>query len=166
VATIMRSRYGAYPEYHTSKDTLGGVVTAAGLEGGFRALQSAISVLEADMVPQVTVFGEPQLGKRGLYPDLSIRGSANNVRTMMNMISYCDGKHSLLDIAEKIGVPLWELDEQLKPLVQAGLITDKNAEKRRSRRRTVTFAPTEDTSGGYRPTLGFPTDQERTSTPV
>jgi aminopeptidase-like protein len=146
MATIMRSKYGAYPEYHTSKDTLGGVVTPAGLEGGFRALQSAISVLEADMVPQVTVLGEPQLGKRGLYPDLSIRGSADNVRTMMNMISYCDGKHSLLDIAEKIGAPIWELDEQMKPLVQAGLITDKSGQSRRPSKRPApaALAPVED----------------------
>jgi aminopeptidase-like protein len=128
IATIMRSKYAEYPEYHTSKDTLGEVVTAAGLEGGFRVLQSAISVLEDDMLPEVTVLGEPQLGKRGLYPDISVRGSANDVRTMMNMISYCDGERSLLDIAEEIGAPFWELSGMMKPLVEAGLISEKSVD--------------------------------------
>jgi aminopeptidase-like protein len=136
IATIMRSKYGEYPEYHTSKDTLGTVVTAAGLEGGFRAIQSAISVLENDMIPRVTVLGEPQLGKRGLYPDISVRGSANDVRTMMNMISYCDGKHSLFEIARTIGAPFWELAEMMKPLIEAGLIAEESIDSdvRASRR--------------------------------
>ena len=28
---------------------------------------------------------------------------------MMNSISYADGKHSILDIAERCNVPIWEL---------------------------------------------------------
>ena len=122
VATIMRSKYGTYPEYHTSLDTLGGVVTPSGLAGGFSALRRAIEIIEADFKPVVTTIGEPQLGKRGLYPDLSLKGSANAVRDMMNMISYCDGQHSLLDIAEIIDVPFWQLVELSEPLVQQGLL--------------------------------------------
>lgn len=126
VATIMRSKYAEYPEYHTSKDTLGAVVTAAGLEGGFRAIQSAISIIEFNMTPRVTVLGEPQLGKRGLYPDISVRGSATDVRLMMNMISFCDGNHTLLEIAEKIGAPFWEVEKAIRPLVREGLVVDES----------------------------------------
>ncbi|MBV7264994.1 DUF4910 domain-containing protein [Erythrobacter ani] len=123
MASIMRSKYGEYPEYHTSKDTLGGVVTASGLEGGYLALERAITVLEEDFVPRVRVLGEPQLGKRGLYPNVSIRGSTDHVRVMMNMISYCDGERSLFEIAEKIGRPFWELRQAIEPLVAADLIS-------------------------------------------
>lgn len=124
VASIMRSKYGTYPEYHTSLDTLGGVVTAAGLGGGFAALKGAIEVLEYDFTPMVTTVGEPQLGKRGLYPDISQKGSADNVRSMMNMISYCDGTKSLFEIAEIIGAPFMELFRLTGPLLEQGLLCD------------------------------------------
>jgi len=125
VATIMRSKYGEYPEYHTSLDDLVHVVTPAGLEGGCTALQRAIGIVEDNFIPQVTTLGEPQLGKRGLYPDISIKGSAGDVRMMMNMISYCDGTRSLLEIADQIGAPFWEVSEAIAPLRDAGLIVDK-----------------------------------------
>ncbi|MGA9256751.1 MAG: winged helix-turn-helix domain-containing protein [Candidatus Sulfotelmatobacter sp.] len=52
---------------------------------------------------------EPQLGKKGLYPTLSTRNSATQVRTMMNLIAYSDGSLSLVQIAEQIRQPMWEL---------------------------------------------------------
>lgn len=126
VATIMRSKYGEYPEYHTSLDTLGGVVTSDGLAGGFGALRAAIFILENNFDPLVTTIGEPQLGKRGLYPDLSQKGSADHVRDMMNMISYCDGRRSLLEIADLIGVDFQNLFEISKPLLEEGLLVRKD----------------------------------------
>ncbi len=86
------------------------------------ALQRAIEGIESNVVPVVTVLGEPQLGKRGLYPTLSTKGSTPAVRIMMNLISYCDGKHSLLDIADLIDQPIWELKPLLEPLVEHGLV--------------------------------------------
>ena len=126
IATIMRSRYGDYPEYHTSLDTLGEVVTEDGLAGGFRALQTALSIIELNFTPIVTTIGEPQLGRRGLYPDISQKGSADNVRNMMNMISYSDGTKSLLEIAEIIDVPFMGLFELVQPLVKEGLMRVEN----------------------------------------
>lgn len=108
VATIMRSKYGEYPEYHTSLDDLS-VVTPMGLNGGYTALRRAIEIIEQNVYLKVMVLCEPQLGKRGLYPSLSTKASSDQVRTMMNLISYCDGTRSLLDIANIIGVPMWEL---------------------------------------------------------
>lgn len=108
IATIMRSKYGEYPEYHTSDDNLD-LISPEGLEGGYNALKKAIEIIEQNEILNTTVLCEPQLGKRGLYPTLSVKGSANEARRMMNMISYCDGNHSLLQIANKIEVPVWEL---------------------------------------------------------
>ena len=121
IATIMRSKYGQYPEYHTSLDDLS-LVTSEGLEGGFNALQQAILAVEHNVRPKTTVLGEPQLGKRGLYPTLSTKESGEKVRVMMNLISYCDGRHDLLEIAELIGEPMGKLVEILKTLVAHGLI--------------------------------------------
>ena len=121
IATIMRSKYGQYPEYHTSLDDLS-LVTSEGLEGGFNALQQAILAVEHNVRPKTIVLGEPQLGKRGLYPTLSTKESGAQVRAMMDLISYCDGQHELLDIAEIIGEPVAKLVEILKPLIANGLI--------------------------------------------
>lgn len=126
IATIMRSKYGRYPEYHTSLDDLT-LVTPSGLLGGFTALMKAIQTIESIKYPKVCVLGEPQLGKRGLYPNLSIKGSVTDyVLNMMNLISYSDGKKSTLDIAELIGVPMLELIDILEPLIKNRLIEVKD----------------------------------------
>ena len=102
IVSIMRSKYGVYPEYHTSLDNFD-VVTADGLEGGYGMLQAAVQALEANRTYRATVVGEPQLGRRGLYPTLSVRNSGLHVRTMMNILAYADGEHDLLSIAQMIG---------------------------------------------------------------
>ena len=121
IASIMRSKYGAYPEYHTSLDDLT-LVTPAGLEGGFNALKRAIETIEADCRPRMKVLGEPQLGKRGLYPTISTKESGASVRTMMNLITYCDGARTLIEIADKIGAPVWALRPMLDRLAAHDLV--------------------------------------------
>jgi len=84
-------------------------VTPEGLAGGFNALWHALECIEQNVYPRVTVLCEPQLGKRGLYPTLSAKGSAVEARLMMNLITYSDGTKSLIEIADLCGVPVWEL---------------------------------------------------------
>lgn len=126
VASIMRSKYGTYPEYHTSLDDLR-LVTPAGLEGGFTALRRALEAIEENYRPQVTVLCEPQLGRRGLYPTLSTKSSGQTVRVMMNLIAYSDGTRSLLDIAETIGAPIWDLVPICKLLEEHGLLRESES---------------------------------------
>ncbi len=109
IASIMRTKYGRYPEYHTSLDDLINVVTPDGLEGGYEALRLSIEAIENNCYPRVTVLGEPQLGKRGLYPTISTKNSASETRLLMELITWSDGNHSLLEIAEKCNAPIWEL---------------------------------------------------------
>jgi aminopeptidase-like protein len=121
LCSIMRTKYGEYPEYHTSLDDLA-LVTPSGLAGGFAALRTAIEAIEANTRPRVTVLCEPQLGKRGLYPTLSTRDTQAQVAAMMDLISYSDGKRTLLEIAELIDVPISTLRQLIEPLVANGLI--------------------------------------------
>ena len=117
----MRSKYGRYPEYHTSLDDLN-LVTPTGLLGGYEVLKRAIECLEMDELLTSTVLCEPQLGKRGLYPTISTKNSGSEVRDMMNFLAYCDGSSSNLEIAEKINVPLWELKETIDKLKKEGVL--------------------------------------------
>ena len=64
IASIHRSKFKEYPEYHTSLDNLTNVVTPLGLQGGFNALKKAIELLERNFKYKVNFMGEPQLGKR------------------------------------------------------------------------------------------------------
>ena len=66
-------------------------------------------IVEANRTPRVTVQGEPQLGKRGLYPQIGTKDSGLAVRTMMNLIAYADGTRDLLSIAETIGADMLDL---------------------------------------------------------
>jgi len=127
IATIMRSKYGEYPEYHTSLDDLS-LVTSSGLEGGYTALRKALEVIEQNVFLKTTVLGEPQLGKRGLYPKLSTKTSYEQVRAMMDLISYCDGNTSLLEIADLINEPFMELVPLVQKLVDNGLLSVKTIE--------------------------------------
>lgn len=121
VCSIMRTKYGCYPEYHTSLDDLK-LVTPAGLLGGYEVLRKAIDCLEFNEVLRPTVRCEPQLGKRGLYPTISTKSSGSQVRDMMNFLAYSDGNLSSLEIAEKIGVFLLDIRDIIEKLKTEGVL--------------------------------------------
>ena len=124
IASIMRSKYAEYPEYHTSMDDLN-LVSPKGLEGSYSALRKAIEIIERNSYLKSTVFCEPQLGKRGLYPTLSTKESNDQVKTMMNLISYCDGTRTLLEISNLIEEPFWEVNIIVERLIANGLLEQK-----------------------------------------
>jgi aminopeptidase-like protein len=99
------------------------LISQAGLRGGLNAYIRAIEALEFNCFPKVQVLGEPQLGKRGLYPETSTLESTDAARTLMDFITYADGSIDLLEIAEKINIPIWELYEIVEILVDHGLIS-------------------------------------------
>ena len=121
VVSIMRSKYGEYPEYHTSKDDLA-LITPAGLQGSFEVLRDCCMALETESRYRATVLGEPQMGKRGLYATLGGRGVNAAVRMRMNILAYCDGSHALADIAEILGVSAGELAPFVDELIAHKLI--------------------------------------------
>ncbi len=121
VVSIMRSKYHEYKEYHTSLDDMK-FVSADGLAGSFKVLKQAIEVMESDFFPVATILCEPQMGKRGLYPNTGSTSSGLSVRNLMNIYAYSDGSKSLLDIADVLGKPVWELYGDAESLKKAGLI--------------------------------------------
>ena len=100
--------YIEYPEYHTHKDNFN-VVTQKGLEGSFNVVKKIIDAIELELYPKTTMFGEPNLGKRGLYPTLSQKGKYDNTRLRMNLIAHSDGMNNIFKIAKLLKEPLDKL---------------------------------------------------------
>ena len=122
IASILRSKYGEYPEYHTSLDNLENVVTPKGLEGGYSAIQKALELIEKNKTYKLKVLGEPHMSKRKLYPTISTKKINKNIKLMMDFISQCDGKNSVLKIANQLNVPAWDLYDQIEKLKLNDLI--------------------------------------------
>jgi len=121
--SLMRSRYGDYPEYHTSLDDLENVVTPSGLQGGFDFVRECITELEEVPVLTATCLAEPQLGRRNLYHSMLNKNTSDIVMLRTNILAYADGRHSKDDIAEICGMPLDSIDATVNELVAAGLLT-------------------------------------------
>jgi aminopeptidase-like protein len=123
VCGVMRSKYEEYPEYHTSFDDLD-FVSPQGLGGAYATLKACLTLIEKNRKYRINCLGEPQLGKRGLYPTLCTRSSGNEVKSMIDFIAYADGVNDLIDISNTIGVPVRELYPIIDQLKKAGLIID------------------------------------------
>lgn len=119
--SLMRTKYGSYPGYHTSLDDLA-FITPSGLQGGLDLVRDSISEFESSHYYRTTVLGEPQLGRRGLYHALHARTVADVVLLRTHVLAYSDGIHSAEDIAEMVGAPLHEVQEIIDELVTHGLL--------------------------------------------
>ena len=122
IASIMRTKYGMYDEYHTSLDNLENVVTPEGLDGGYQSVKLCIEGIENNCYPLVNILGEPQMSKRGLYPTISNNIKSNKVKLLMDILSWSDGKKSLIDIAELCDIPIWETYPFIEKLKDQNLI--------------------------------------------
>lgn len=123
VASVMRSKYGTYPEYHTSADDMT-LISPEGLEGAFIVYQQILMALEANFSPKATHIGEPQLGRHGLYPTTSFRGSADDSRHLLDILTYADGSRDLLDIANEVKADIITLASAAQRLHTCALIRD------------------------------------------
>jgi aminopeptidase-like protein len=123
IASLMRTKYGEYPEYHTSLDDLHNVVTATGLEGGFNLVKKVLECIEMNLLPKTQFFCEPMMSKRNLYPTLSKKSENFKSKLMMDIISLSDGINTLLDIANLLGKPINEIFDEAKILAENKVIS-------------------------------------------
>jgi len=122
VGCLMRGRHGEFPEYHTSADNLDFVKTAP-LEDSFSKCLAAFGILEGNRVyVNQKPKGEPQLGKRGLYGNGQTVGEERQ-RAYLWVLNLSDGKHSLLDIAERANLPFHVIKQAAEALAATDLLT-------------------------------------------
>jgi aminopeptidase-like protein len=123
VGCLSRTPYAAYPEYHTSADDLD-LVGPAQLQESLEVCWEVVQVLEADRrYVNLSPKGEPQLGRRGLYGQIGGRSDAEERQmAMLWVLNQSDGRMSLLDVAERSGLPLALLAEVAAALEEAGLL--------------------------------------------
>lgn len=125
VVCFCRSKFGEFPEYHTSADNMS-FVSPDGFQGSYDVMTKVINALEANRKYKVKVLCEPQLGKRGLYPTTSRKGSYDGVRAMTNLIAYADGNNDLIEISGRIGVPIDKLIPICEMLEEHHLLEAEN----------------------------------------
>lgn len=122
VGRLTRTPHGEYPEYHTSADNLA-FVGDAELEEAVRAIVEVVEVLEGDRTfVNLSPYGEPQLGRRGLYPTMGGKSASDEVMAMLWTLGYSDGETSLLRIAQESGLPFADVHRAAMALAGADLL--------------------------------------------
>ncbi|HEU5469731.1 MAG TPA: DUF4910 domain-containing protein [Actinophytocola sp.] len=125
VGSLTRTPYAGYPEYHTSGDNPDFVLPES-LVDTLAVCREAFSVLDRNhRYVNLSPYGEPQLGKRGLYDSLGGRSDAKQAQlAMLWVLNFSDGEHSLLDIAERSGLPFDSVADAALALQSAGLLKE------------------------------------------
>ncbi|MFC0438620.1 DUF4910 domain-containing protein [Kutzneria buriramensis] len=125
VGSLTRTPYAGYPEYHTSGDDPD-FVTEESMADTLETLWEAVTVLERDRrYVNLSPYGEPQLGRRGLYDSLGGRSDTKQAQmAMLWVLNLSDGDHSLLDVAQRSGLPFATVADAADALRGAGLVKE------------------------------------------
>ena len=124
VALMMRSKFGEYPEYHTSLDDLS-LISPGGLAGAYEVHRRSLTILEHNHRYRATTPCEPQLGRRGLYPTLSTRDGVRGSRKIClirDLLAFADGTLDLVGLAEAVGACATECIPVVERLLEEGLL--------------------------------------------
>ena len=122
IASIFRSMYGEYPEYHTSDDNFN-LVTKKGLKGGFRVAKKCIEILLKEIIPKNEIICEPYMNNKKLYPLFPSQNKKKIFsKQCMNFLQYADGKNNLEKIASIIKIDLAQAKKIYKILIKKKLI--------------------------------------------
>jgi aminopeptidase-like protein len=120
VGTLSRTPHGLFPQYHSSADNLT-LVTAEALGSAFTAALTIVDVLETNAsYRNLTPYGEPQLGKRGLYQ--SVPDGTNPELAYLWVLNLSDQTNDLLAIAERSGLPFEAIRTAAETLEQHDLL--------------------------------------------
>ena len=105
IASIFRTKFYEYPEYHTSLDNFN-LVTKKGISGGYKVAKKAIEILSKKIIPKTQTICEPQMSKKGLYSTLSFKLNykRNQNKILLSFMQFSDGKNDLKKISKLLGI--------------------------------------------------------------
>ena len=123
VGCLMRTPNGEYPEYHSSGDNLS-LLRPECLGHSLTVLRRIVAVIEGNEVYRSrNPKGEPQLGRRGLYATMGGQRTASYDQiALLWVLNLADGRHSLLDTAERAGVPFAAIRAAADALLATNLL--------------------------------------------
>jgi aminopeptidase-like protein len=123
VGCLMRTPWGEFPQYHSSADDLD-FVTPDALADSLEVCLEIIAILESNATAlNLSPFGEPQLGRRGLYASLGGLSEKRDVeQAQLWVLNLGDGVRDLLGIAEASGLPFGAVRLAADRLRDAGLL--------------------------------------------
>ena len=126
ICGFSRTKYGEYPEYHTSLDNLS-IISNKSLNESLEVLTQIVDFAELSMFPKLRIFCEPNLSKRNMYPTLSKDNTMNvNLKLRKDLLAYCDGTKSIFEIIDILNknkkIELNKIYNELKFLIKKKLI--------------------------------------------
>ena len=123
VGCLSRTPFGEFAEYHTSADNLE-FVRPEQLTESLELVLNICTALEHNRTYRnLSPYGEPQLGRRGLYKGVGGgQEGADWQMALLWLLNLSDGTHNLLDVAEKAALPFPLLHRAAVALEGAGLL--------------------------------------------
>jgi aminopeptidase-like protein len=123
LGSLARTAHAAHAVNHTSEDGLD-QVRPASLQASICACLAIIEALETNrMYANLSPYGEPQLGRRGLY---RAAGGAvarpEDEQALLWVLNLSDGSQTLLDIAARSALPYATVTRAARRLEEVGLL--------------------------------------------
>ncbi len=122
VGSFMRAIHGQTPEYHTSGDNLD-LVDRAQIEQAIEVIGAVVRrVDEARVLRNRAPFGEPQLGRRGIYDAVGGSTIPDLQLAMLWVLNLSDGRRDLRAIARRAQMPYETIEAAADLLVEHDLL--------------------------------------------
>jgi aminopeptidase-like protein len=124
IASVMRSKYGTYPEYHTSADNLN-LVNGRNLQESANFIYKLLSILDRNTKPKAKIFCEPMLSKRNLRENKFQNTHLSKAdKLISDVLAYCDGVSDVIDISQIVESDFDSVNEVIQMLKQQNLIEE------------------------------------------
>jgi aminopeptidase-like protein len=125
VGRLTRTPYGEYAEYHTSADDLN-FIAPERLGEALAILLQIVDGIESSERCYVNTcpYGEPRLGKRGLFRSTGGAGLSRREEALLWMLNLSDGSHSVIDIAERSKIDFPTLAAAIADLIDCELLVE------------------------------------------
>jgi aminopeptidase-like protein len=125
VGNLMRTPYQTHMPYNTLLDNKS-LMDFSALERTVALYLKVFKGWERNAYCVKNVqFCEPHLRKRGLYNTLGgLKNRAPELSSRLHLLTYADGHHDLLEIAKRFRCNLREFEDNLKLLIEDGLLEE------------------------------------------